>query len=72
MWGKHRCGITKEIAIHLPGSLLTDRASKTVPILTYLAGSLAPVSFKAPYLSDAEFKINMILVVWIFAKRSDF
>ena len=43
-----------------------------VPILTYLAGSLAPVSFKAPYLSDAEFKINMILVVWTFAKRSDF
>lgn len=49
-----------------------ERASKTLLILTYLAGSLGPVSFKAPYLSDAEFKINMILVVWILAKRSDF
>ena len=56
----------------LESIIFNDRASKTVPILTYLAGSLAPVSFKAPYLSDAEFKINMILVVWIFAKRSDF
>ena len=56
----------------LKSIIFNDRASKTVTILTYLAGSLAPASFKAPYLSDAEFKINMILVVWIFAKRSDF